>query len=182
VTLFRGYPLAVAILVGAAGCQIGLYPAGASGPLFAQRGAWTDDRGEAIALESFRGAPVVVTAFYTSCTVRCPLTIGKLHEVDDAFRASGRVVPIILLTLDPRTDTPDRLRRFKQTRNLPDHWHFIRGSDSDTRGLARYLHVNAAYDDGHIDHDVRIDVFDANGRLLHGFSGWSFDPEIATAP
>jgi protein SCO1/2 len=151
-------------------------------PLFAQRGTWTNEQGETLSLERFRGTPVVVTAFYTSCTVRCPLTISKLEEVDAAYRKSGRLVPFLLLTIDPHTDTPARLQRFKHAHNLPEQWHFLWGSDADTRGLAHYLHVNPAYDEGHIDHEVRIAVFDADGRWARGFSGWSFDANDAVVP
>ena len=96
-------------------------------------------------------------------------------QVDDAFGRAGVRVPIVILTLDPHTDTIERLQRFKAERKLPDHWHLIRGSDRDTQSLARKLLVHAAYDVGHIDHDVRIAVLDRDGKLTRSFSGWSFD-------
>jgi protein SCO1/2 len=179
--IVRGCMVLLAMASGATGCSL-IPTSPSAAPLFAQRGTWTDENGEPLALERFRGAPLVVTAFYTSCTVRCPLTIGKLKDLDDAFRKSGRLVPIVLLTLDPHTDTPDRLQRFKQAHKLPDNWHFLWGSDTDTRGFAHYLRMNAAYDGGHIDHDVRIAVFDADGRWVRGFSGWSFDVNAAVVP
>jgi cytochrome oxidase Cu insertion factor (SCO1/SenC/PrrC family) len=148
-------------------------------PVSAEGATWTDERGESVVLERFRGAPVVFTAFFTSCTVRCPLTISKLREVDEAFRKRGSSVPIVLVTLDPHTDTADRLLRFKEERHLPDNWHLLRGGDAATRAFARYLHVDPAYDSGHIDHEVRIDVLDAKGDLARSLAGWSFDPDRA---
>jgi protein SCO1/2 len=150
-----------------------------SAPITAREASFTDEEGRPISLDSFRGAPVVLSAFFTSCTVRCPLTVSKLREVDRAFEASGGAVPIVLLTLDPHTDTAERLLRFKQERKLPDHWHFLRGNDADTQALARQLRVNPAYDVGHIDHEVRIAVLDPAGRLARSFGGWSFDASAA---
>jgi protein SCO1/2 len=161
-----------------AGCQLYLSPAPA-GPVFQQPGAWIDESGRPVALSGLAGEPFVLTAVFTSCSLRCPLTIDKLREVDAAFQRRGVTVPIRLLTLDPQTDTPERLRRFKEERHLPDNWHFLRGSRYDTHTLARYLGVHAAYDDGHIDHDVRIAVFDAQGHLRKSFSQWSFDANDA---
>jgi protein SCO1/2 len=107
------------------------------------------------------------------------MTVRKLEELDRAYERNGGPVPIVLLTLDPETDTPERLARYKQQHALPEHWHFIQGGLPATRALARYLAANPAYDDGHIDHDVQIAIFDAKGELVHAFSGWSFDVNAA---
>ncbi len=140
---------------------------------------WVDETGQPTSLASLTGAPFVLSAVFTSCTLRCPLTLEKVRAVEDAFRRRGVPVAVRLLTLAPRTDTPARLRRFKEEHHLPESWHFLRGRVDDTRTLARSLGVHAAYDDAHIDHDVQIAVFDANGRLTRRFSSWSFDAEDA---
>ena len=157
-------------------------PAGisrATPSLFDEPWSWVDDRGVATTFGAFRGAPLVVTAIYTSCTVRCPFTVEKLKEVARAYERSGRTAHFFLVTLDPHTDTPERLHRFKEARHLPEDWHLLAGSDLDTRALARRLVVRAMWDDGHIDHDVRIGVFDASGRLVRSYADWSFDAGAA---
>jgi protein SCO1/2 len=83
----------------------------------------------------------------------------------------------LLVTLDPATDTPERLARFKRANDLPENWHLLTGNDEDTKRLARTLAVNAMRDEGHIDHDVRIAVLDAEGRVVKSFGGWDFDEE-----
>jgi cytochrome oxidase Cu insertion factor (SCO1/SenC/PrrC family) len=107
------------------------------------------------------------------------MTVEKLKAVDRAYQASGTAVSIVVLALDPKNDTPDRLARFKRDHGLSDNWHFLWGSMNETRKLAKYLSVNPAYDDGHIDHDVEIAVFDAYGRLARSYGGWAFDPKDA---
>jgi protein SCO1 len=133
-----------------------------------------------VTLAQWRGVPLVVTAVFTSCTSRCPLTVEKVREVDAAFHRRGIPTQVLLVTLDPRTDDPGRLERFKEGRHLPEAWHFLRGSLDDTRELGRMLGVHAIYDDGHIDHDVRIAIFDASGRLVRDYAGWDFDADGAT--
>jgi protein SCO1 len=155
---------------------------GRDAPLFAQPWRWTDERGAEVTFAAWRGVPLVVAPFFTSCTTRCPLTLEKLRDVDEAFRRKGVLGQFVLVTLDPATDSSERLARFKATRHLPDAWHILRGSLDDTRALGRSLGVRAMYDDGHIDHDVRIAVFDGAGRRVRDFGGWDFDPDQAVVP
>jgi cytochrome oxidase Cu insertion factor (SCO1/SenC/PrrC family) len=144
-----------------------------------QQRVWRDERGADVALSDYQGAPFVLSAIYTSCTVRCPLTIQKLQVLDRAFASRGRVAPIVLVTLDPRLDTPARLARFKEAHRLPDHWHLLSGSAADTRALGRYLRLRVIDDDTHVDHDVRIAVFASDGRIAGSYSDWSFDADRA---
>jgi len=140
---------------------------------------WTDDDGHEVALAAFRGAPLIVTGIYTSCTERCPLTVEKVRKIDDAFRRHRIDHQVVLVTLDPEHDTVERLRRFKAARNMPPSWRLLRGSREQTHQVARLLRMDAIYDDAHIDHDVRIAVFDREGRLVRNFEGWSFDENDA---
>jgi protein SCO1/2 len=94
------------------------------------------------------------------------------------FERENVAANFVLVTLDPRNDTPARLRVFKDSHGLAgDRWHLLAGTEKQTRELGRMLGARASYDDNHIDHDVRILVFDQDGRLLHHFHGWSFDAE-----
>jgi protein SCO1/2 len=186
--LSRTFGAALAMGVALAGCASSSVSRVTPGPvgisratpsLFDEPWSWVDDHGVATTFGAFRGEPLVVTAIYTSCTVRCPFTVEKLEEVARAYQRSGRTARFFLVTLDPHTDTPERLHRFKEARHLPEDWHLLAGSDLDTRALSRRLDVRAMWDDGHIDHDVRIGVFDANGRLVRSYADWSFDAGAA---
>lgn len=144
-------------------------------------GAFVDDRGAEVTFASYAGEPVVVTMFYRSCAVRCPLTIRKMKAIEERFAARGVTAELVLVTLDPRNDTVDRLRAFKEAEGLGERWHLLRGSLDATRALGRALHVHAAYDDMHVDHDVRIVTLDASGREAKSFSGVGFDADLATS-
>jgi cytochrome oxidase Cu insertion factor (SCO1/SenC/PrrC family) len=104
------------------------------------------------------------------------MTLDALRKMDTELQSRGIAAEFVLVTLDPRTDTPERLHRWKSARNLGASYHLLSGTESGARALARYLNVNAAYDSGHIDHDVQIALFDASGRETRKYTGWSFDP------
>jgi protein SCO1/2 len=121
--------------------------------------------------------------FYRSCQTLCPLTLSKMQRVARALTASNIQANFVLVTLDPRNDTPDHLAAFKSEHALPeDSWHLLSGSQQQTRGLARLLGLRVAYDEGHIDHDVKIWSFDAQGYPLRVYSGWGFDDKDVLAP
>lgn len=86
---------------------------------------------------------------------------------------------IVLVTLDPEADTPERLKAFKAARNLPPTWHLLAGTRRETAQISRWFGVHPAYDDGHIDHEVRVGVVDARGHLVRVLAGWGFDERAA---
>ncbi len=136
---------------------------------------WTTEQNREVTLAKWRGHTLIVAPFYTACRTRCPATIGKLRGIDAAYREGGKSAAIVLVTLDPATDTPGHLLAFKKSAKLPDSWTLLTGSAGDTRALARWLDARPAYDDGHIDHQVRIAVFDREGRLVRNLHGWDFE-------
>jgi protein SCO1/2 len=159
-------------------------PAARSGgvSLFEKPWLWEDERGAVVALSKWRGTPEIVTMFYASCTFRCPLTLAKLKRLEAAFAKRASPVHFVLITLDPRADTPDRLRDFKRSEHLADDtWHLLAGDDGDTKELSRILGVRPSHGDSHIDHDVKIAVVDANGLLLQTLDGWHFDEDAVVA-
>jgi protein SCO1/2 len=156
------------------------WPAAAS--VFQLQGGWSDDQGRPVRFADWSGKPLVLTMFYRSCQTRCPLTLSKMQSVARNYSARNIDANFVLVTLDPRNDTAARLAAFKSSHTLPDSWHLLSGDDQQTKGLARLLGLRVAYDDGHIDHDVRIWFFDAAGHPLHSYAGWSFEDGEALLP
>jgi protein SCO1/2 len=172
--------LVVSVLV--SGCGLGVEgrtPGGEAGSIYETTSSWTTEDGRSVGFATWRGEALVIAPIYASCTERCPRTIDKVREVDQAFARRGVARHVLLVTLDPRSDGLERLRRFKEVRRLPAGWTILRGEEDATRELARVLGVRAIYDDTHIDHDVRIAVFDGAGRMVRNFRGWDFDEEDA---
>jgi protein SCO1/2 len=174
---------AILVLIGCASgppAQPSARPDLASGPIAARAGetrslfaagwVWTDEQGATVSFDRWRGTPIVVSMVFTNCTSACPMTIEKLRQASASFKAEGRAATFVLVTLDPLDDTPEQLRRFKASRQLPDDWHLLRGTDETTHALADLLQIKVV-DNAHIFHESRIVVFDADGKLagqLHG--------------
>ena len=129
------------------------------------------------------GHPFVVVMGYTSCRVRCPLTLDLLRRIEAAYLARGIEPSIVLVTLDPRQDTAAKLRTFRESRRLSStRYYLLRTTPEETRALARFLDIGYTEDAGHIDHDSRVVVFDAHGERVRSLAGWHFDPAEAVVP
>jgi protein SCO1/2 len=137
--------------------------------------SWTDEQGQRLAFARWRGSPLVVTTFYTTCSSTCPRTVEKLRAVYRAFRDRGISAEFVLVTLDPTTDTPERLRALKEAHRLPAEWHLVQGDRYATRQLADYLGIHVLEMEVHLVHDTRIAVFDGSGAPRRSFACCDFE-------
>jgi protein SCO1/2 len=170
----------LAALVGAA-CWLGSGLCRADpAQVFDQPWQWKNERAETVNLSQWRGQPVVLTMFYRSCEARCEPTVDRLKKLEEAFARRGRHPHFVLITLDPRNDTPARLRAFKKARRLPEEtWHLLNGPSLQTRALSRVLDFQVAGDDGHLDHETKIFLYDEKAALKKTLRGWRFSDEEA---
>lgn len=90
---------------------------------------------------------VVVGFIYTSCTTICPVTsviLGKIQErlIEKLGEQFGRDVKLITLTVDPATDTPERLKDYAANFGSPAGWLWLTGEkpqvDKVLVGLGAY--------------------------------------------
>lgn len=126
-----------------------------------------DERGRAIGLDVFRGHPVIVSMFYGSCPVACPLVVSHVKEVESRLPADALAdVRVLLVSFDPARDTPDALAAIAETRGLDlDRWTLATGSDDDVRQVAGVLGVSyRPMPGGAFAHDSIITVLDREGR------------------
>ena len=131
--------------------------------------SWRDQAGATRSLSELRGQPVLVAMIYTHCTATCPLAVAELHRIA-ALDTSARVV---LVSLDPQRDDPDRLARYAREHGLDAaRWTLLTGSDGDVRELAATLGVRyrrVTPDD--LAHSNLITLLDSEGRIVDQSSG-----------
>jgi protein SCO1/2 len=72
----------------------------------------TDHDGAVRRLSDFEGAAVLLFFGFTECPDVCPLTLATLARVIEAEDLSPEDVRILLVTVDPVNDTPERLREY----------------------------------------------------------------------
>lgn len=71
-----------------------------------------DTQGRPARLAGYRGRPMLVFFGYTSCPDVCPLTLDRLARAVRELGDDAGGAHILFVTLDPKRDTPDVLRRY----------------------------------------------------------------------
>jgi protein SCO1/2 len=66
--------------------------------------------GKKLSLRDQLGKVVILEFGYTYCEEVCPITVAHLTDVYRKLGSAARGVQMIYVTVDPRRDTPDRLR------------------------------------------------------------------------
>lgn len=96
-----------------------------------------------VTLKSFSGKPIALALVYTSCPAVCPVIVETMKGAETAL--SGADARFLLVTLDPETDSPARLKAFAAKHGLDSHhWVVLRGSPEDTRELSVALSLKYA--------------------------------------
>jgi protein SCO1/2 len=130
-----------------------------------------DQGGERISLARFRGQMVLLTFAYGHCATVCPSIVNDIHA---ARRTANRLdVPVVVLTLDPWRDTPERLP------TLAKHWELRRddrvlsGSVANVERVLDQLAIGRRRNEttGDIDHATAVMILDETGSIAWRVDG-----------
>lgn len=127
-----------------------------------------DANGLTIGLDVARGKPVLITMFYASCTVACPLLISEVSQVIAELPPDMQgEVEVLLVSFDPARDTPAKLAELARERKLGAGFTLAVASDADTRALAAVLGVKyRKLANGDFAHGSTIVALDPDGREI----------------
>jgi protein SCO1/2 len=132
-----------------------------------------DQTGQRVSLTDFRGQTVLLTFAFGHCTTVCPTIVNDLLA---ARRAAGRTgVRLVVLTLDPWRDTPERLPYLAEHWGLSPGDRVLSGSVSDVEAALTSLRVARGRNvtTGTIDHTATVMMLDESGRLAWRIDGWT---------
>ncbi len=74
--------------------------------------ALTDHRGRPVTDRDFRGRPMLVFFGYANCERICPVGLKRMVEAIDLLGEAGRKIQPILITVDPKRDSPETLAAY----------------------------------------------------------------------
>lgn len=149
------------------GALLSLAAAADGASLYDSTAPLVDDRGWRTTLGAWRGKPAIVSMEYANCRFICSQTLQRLKDIQAAADAAGRRFEFVVISLDPKNDTPEAWRRYRKARGVErGNWTFVTATADDTPALARLLGVKYWLFDGHIMHDFRVLRLDADGRVV----------------
>lgn len=145
---------------------------------------WTTQNNQDIELKDLKGNVLVMVMIYTSCKAACPRLVADMRNIESRLpKDVKKNVKLVLVSIDPETDTPKRLKDFSiENKMESDQWLFLRSTEENTREFAAVLAVNyKKISPMDFSHSNIISVFNADGELAYQQEGLGVnsDPTIA---
>jgi protein SCO1/2 len=125
--------------------------------------------------EVLKNKVVVTNFFFTSCPSVCPRMMRNLQSVHELYR-DDKEVALVSITVDPKRDTPERLRKYAQALHAEtERWRFLTGEKKQIYPLARHGYFISAADGGSSEHDFihseNLVLIDRVGRIRGYYNG-----------
>jgi protein SCO1/2 len=128
-----------------------------------------DTGGQLRSLEDFADSVTVVFFGFTSCPDICPSTLLRLKQAREALGADAQRVKVLLVSVDPQRDSPERLRAYLD--NFDSSFVGLRPAPEQLPAVVKAFHaiaVQVPSKDGStytVDHSSTLYVYDRHNRL-----------------
>lgn len=96
-----------------------------------------------------KGKTVAINFIFTTCTTICPPLTATFRRVQQDLTERAVSAHLISVSVDPSTDTPERLRDFAGKFKAGPGWTFVTGEKSEIDALLRALGVAVADKNDH---------------------------------
>lgn len=130
-----------------------------------------DQHGRPTSLADLRGHPTLLTFAFGHCTTVCPAIV---HDILAIRGSSGRAdVPLVVVTLDPWRDTPERLSTMTESWHLASSDRVLSGGVTDVQRALDQLGIGRRRNEttGDIEHWPTAMLLDARGHITYRFDG-----------
>jgi cytochrome oxidase Cu insertion factor (SCO1/SenC/PrrC family) len=96
-----------------------------------------------------KGKTVAINFIFTTCTTICPPLTATFRRVQQEFERQGNEVSLISISVDPTTDTPERLKDFAAKFKAGPGWTFVSGDQAAIQVLLTALGTAVANKNDH---------------------------------
>ena len=129
---------------------------------------FTDQRGNTSTLADWRGKPVMITMFYSSCQFVCPRIVEALKRTEESLGPQRAPVPVLMVSFDPERDDVAALKAMAEERHIDSRfWTLARTDARNVRKLAAMLGIQyRQLPSGEFNHSSAIILLDAEGRVV----------------
>ncbi len=132
-----------------------------------------DQDGQPFGTAQLKGHPWVASFFFTSCVTVCPKIMSAVKTLALSEDPLARELHLVTLTVDPATDTPDRLSTYAKDFQIDtSRWHLLTGTEDAIKSAvvgALKSHMGTPYtmDSGLIEigHGAHLLLVDEQSRL-----------------
>lgn len=140
-----------------------------SDSIFNLNSQWKNQNGDSLFLKNLQGKTLAVVMIYTSCKAACPILVSKMKNIESKIsRKDIKNISLVLVTIDPETDTPARLKEFAKTNGMDaPQWVFLTSNEAATQEFANVLSMKyKKISPIDFSHSNIISVFNSDGELV----------------
>ncbi|MGI9627120.1 MAG: SCO family protein [Longimicrobiales bacterium] len=132
-----------------------------------------DQSGDVVDWSDFAGSPVIVTFGFGHCETICPLMVHNAVRVQEMLELEGLQVSVVVITLDPWRDTPNRLPHLADQFMLGERGHLLSGPVEDVNRVLDDLKMARERDPqtGDVTHPSLAYILDGDGTIAYGATG-----------
>lgn len=141
---------------------------------------WQNQKGETLKLKDLRGKTLIVVMIYTTCKASCPILVADMKKIEQQIKPEYlKKASLVLVSIDPETDTPERLLQFAKERKMDaDHWILLRGNEASTQEFANVLSMKyKKISPIDFSHSNIISIFNPDGELVSQEEGVGINVE-----
>jgi protein SCO1/2 len=137
---------------------------------------WKKQDGTMMKLVDLKGKIVVAAMVFTHCESACPRIVADIQRIEKESSGDSDI-QLVLISMDPERDTPERFKEFAAERQLGANWIMLSANQEATDEIANILGVKIKkLSDGGFDHSNTIYVLDKNGNIAFAQEGLEQEP------
>lgn len=131
--------------------------------------SFTNQNGETITDQTYKGKVYVVDFFFTTCPTICPVMTANMALVQNAFPDNS--IGIASFSINPETDTPQVLKAYAEQKGVTNpNWHFLTGNEDEIYKLSNEgFNIYAGKgnsEEGGFEHSGLFALIDQNGNIV----------------
>ncbi|MBC8031801.1 MAG: SCO family protein [Pyrinomonadaceae bacterium] len=110
-----------------------------------------DQNGKRLKFRSdlIKGKTVAINFIFTTCTAICPSLTATFRRVQQELTAQKLPVELISISVDPTTDTPERLHEYAAKFKAGPGWTFVTGDKASIDSILRAMGTAVAVKTDH---------------------------------
>lgn len=130
--------------------------------------------------DDYKGKYLIMGFIYTNCPDICPLVTQNLIKVQKGLNSPDDV-QFLGLTFDPKRDTPEVLKKYKEVFNLDKNFDFLTGDSTTVSQFMDSVRVRSQVsfvqerEDGNdvyfMNHSDKIMVVNPRGEVIFEYGG-----------
>jgi protein SCO1 len=123
--------------------------------------------GKPVNIDQYKGKAVLVTFIYDHCPDICPLIVSNLHAAQNQMSAAERKqLQIIAVSVDPKGDTPQTVKKFLADHQMTGRMDYLIGSRPQLENVWADWNIKQKNDPSNKNPDAV-----EHSALIYGISG-----------